>query len=780
MSIRFKLLLFLISILMMTSIYISSYTYVNNLTRDKEKALTEKTSQAIELTYSTRILFSQQLYAWKNILLRGHISKNYHSNLQNFYTIERQTRKAIKGLKQTTEEFATSKPIVDKLYTKHKMLGQIFRNALRTFNETDIDAGPASDEYLQGYEEEPIELLQTLANVLQTERQTYLHQMEKEKFQQQQRLLFSALILFALVVLIYLWFIDKRIAQPAEKAEKLSNIIKHAEKVAQFGTWDWNSKDKKHHWSMGFNNILGLNSSTQPSFDTFLNEVLPSEREQTRLAIMQARQNLQPFSLSLRLDKKINGKNRYIELRGQVTKSKKPSNITRITSIIYDTSTIKAAEEKIYKLAHIDSLTGLLNRNSLEDRLQQSILMCKRNSTPLALLFLDMDRFKTINDTMGHHVGDALLIEVAKRLQNNLRESDIIARIGGDEFIIVMPDFGHLENLQTKTTLLIEKLSKPYLFENNKLMSTPSIGISLYPEDADKSTDLMKNADTAMYYVKENGRNNFHFFTENMNALVKERIVIEDELMNALNNDDFSLFYQPKVSDSTKQLIGFEALIRWHHAEKGLIAPDQFIPIAEESNLILLISNWVIDEACKTLSKWRTNGLPEFSIAINISARQFVSENFIEQIASALKRYNLSAGSLELEITESQAMQNPEKTIYILNELKKLGVSIALDDFGTGYSSLSYLKRFPIDVVKVDRSFIKDIEYDKNDAAITMAAIALSHNLGLKVVAEGVETQQQLDFLNQYQCDIFQGYFFSKPLPEEEVKQWCIEYTSKS
>jgi diguanylate cyclase (GGDEF)-like protein/PAS domain S-box-containing protein len=443
-----------------------------------------------------------------------------------------------------------------------------------------------------------------------------------------------------------------------------------------------------------------------------------------------------------------------------------------------DISELKAAEARIHRLAHHDALTGLLNRSSLESQLNQALLSAHREKQHIGVLFIDLDRFKVINDTLGHHAGDAVLIEVAKRLVANLRESDIIARIGGDEFVVAILNIESSRSLANLLSNLSAVLAEPYLVANQRVISSPSIGVSLYPNDGDNTDTLMKNADTAMYYVKNNGRNNFHFYTEEMNTLIQDKLSLEQELIEALESQQFELYYQPQISERNDQVTGVEALIRWHHPTRGMVPPDSFIPIAEESGLIIQIGQWVLNEACSALSRWRAQGLTEIGMAINISPRQFRAADFVKQVEAALKQHDVANGLLELEITESQAMENAEKTIQILHELKRFNVSIALDDFGTGYSSLAYLKRLPIDVVKVDRSFIKDIGEDINDEEISIAAISLSHNLGLKVVAEGVENKYQRAFLKECKCDLLQGYYFSKPLPETELLKWISDYNN--
>ncbi|MCW8902853.1 EAL domain-containing protein [Sedimenticola sp.] len=432
-----------------------------------------------------------------------------------------------------------------------------------------------------------------------------------------------------------------------------------------------------------------------------------------------------------------------------------------------DISDRKAAEARIEHLAHYDMLTGLLNRFSLESRMEQAVLAAKRDQQQLAVLFVDLDRFKYINDSMGHHIGDQLLIEVANRLKNCLRESDIVARIGGDEFVIVLTGLKEMNQVPTLARYLIDQLSQPYSINDNVFDSSPSIGISIYPNDGESIDELLKTSDIAMYHAKDQGRKNFQFFTESLLVASEERLDFEHQLRSALELDQFELYYQAQVHTRGSQIYGMEALIRWNHPTRGFIGPDRFIPIAEEIDVIHELGAWVIDMACRQLAIWKQATHNPLQISVNLSAKQLHSDTLIQTVRTAIEKHQIRDGELELEITETVAMSDPELAIQQLNGLSQLGVSLAIDDFGTGYSSLAYLKKLPINTLKLDRAFVGDIENDRNDAEICMATIALAHNLGLKVVAEGVETTAQRDFLTEHCCDYLQGYLFSKPVPPE-------------
>ena len=442
--------------------------------------------------------------------------------------------------------------------------------------------------------------------------------------------------------------------------------------------------------------------------------------------------------------------------------------ITHYIASFVDISERKAAEERIYRLAHHDALTGLVNRFSLEERLHQALLTAQRAGRQVAVLFIDMDRFKTINDTLGHHVGDELLIEVAKRLQASVRESDIVARLGGDEFVVVLTSVDSGMNAGAAIAgKIVRRLGEVYRIESHELYSSPSVGLSIFPNDGDSAGTLMKNADTAMYHAKSQGRNNFQFFTAAMNVAASERLSLERDLRQALKHDQLELHYQPQVRTLDRRVYGVEALLRWRHPVQGWIPPMKFIPLAEETGLIEALGLWVLERACRQRAEWRTKGIEAGCMAVNLSPRQLFSPRLVEQTREIMVRHGIGPGELELEVTETAAMSDPERAIQQLKAMRALGLQLAIDDFGTGYSSLAYLKLLPIQILKLDRTFVRDIEIDDNDAAISTATIALAHNLGLKVVAEGVETEGQRAFLAAHGCDYLQGYLFSKPLAAE-------------
>jgi len=437
--------------------------------------------------------------------------------------------------------------------------------------------------------------------------------------------------------------------------------------------------------------------------------------------------------------------------------------------VFSDISERKAAEERAAYVVLHDFLTNLPNGLLLQDRLVQAISLAGRENRKVAVMCLDLDHFKAINDLLGHLVGDKLLQEVARRISSVGRASDTVSRRGGDEFVIMLPDLETVDNAAVIAVKLLEAISGLCTIDGNKIEITTSIGISMFPEDGCDGGRLIKYADAAMYHAKKNGRNNYQFFTNEMNQLALERISIEQKLRYAVERKEFCLHYQPQVDLRCGRIIGVEALLRWNNPEMGMISPGYFIPIAEETGLIIPIGEWVLREACRQNSEWRMLGLPEITVAVNLSAVQFRQNNLGEMIKAILHEHNLDPSGLELEITEGAVMHNAEASIALLLELKAMGLQLAVDDFGTGYSSLNYLKRFPIDKLKIDQSFVRDITVDSDDAVIVSTIINMARTLKLKVIAEGVETAEQLFFLKHQECDEMQGYYFSKPMPPEKI-----------
>jgi len=440
-------------------------------------------------------------------------------------------------------------------------------------------------------------------------------------------------------------------------------------------------------------------------------------------------------------------------------------------AILHDLTEQRRSQERIHRLAHHDTLTGLDNRLSLNLRLDQLLAQTRRSHGTAALMFIDLDHFKKINDTHGHQTGDLLLVGVANRLRELLREVDTIARIGGDEFIIVAGGDVTPDQVGVIAVRIVEALCAPFELQGKTVHSGASVGVAMFPGDGEDGSTLLRHADTAMYAAKSRGRGNFQFFSSEMNIATHERLQLESRLWQALEQQEFELYLQPQVCLDSGAIIGAEALLRWHHPELGMVGPDRFIPIAEESGLILPLGEWVLRRAVQLLAGWRDGPLARLRLAVNLSARQCHGGALLPLLDSLLADSGVDAALLELEITESAAMQDPERSRELLRELRARGIKVAIDDFGTGYSSLSYLKLFEIDRIKIDRGFVKDIESDPNDAVIVAATIALAHSLGLEVLAEGVETQAQRDFLCLKGCDEAQGYLFARPLPLAQFEQ---------
>ncbi|HTP39805.1 MAG TPA: EAL domain-containing protein [Steroidobacteraceae bacterium] len=436
---------------------------------------------------------------------------------------------------------------------------------------------------------------------------------------------------------------------------------------------------------------------------------------------------------------------------------------------VEDITERKLYEARLERQANYDALTGLANRTLFQDRLEQAILTPGSRKHGVAVVFIDLDRFKFINDSLGHQVGDELLKTMAERLQGSVRDCDTVARLGGDEFVLLINGHSGAEAVRDVVDTVIGTISQPWVVEHGEFSLTCSIGVALFPEDGRDAAALLKNADSAMYRAKELGRNTCQFFTSELNARLAERLELQQGLTRALEREQFKLRYQPRINMRTSEIVGAEALLRWTLPNHGMVPPARFIPIAEETGLIVPIGRWVLEHACLENRRWQKLGLPPMVIAVNVSAPQFQQQNFVRTVAEVLASTGMDPQYLELEMTESMVMHEAGQLIASLNALKDLGVHLSIDDFGTGYSSLSYLKRFPVDRLKIDRSFVMDLATDPDDATIVRAIIALGHNLGLKVVAEGVETVEQATFLSECGCDEAQGYYYSQPVTEEAI-----------
>jgi diguanylate cyclase (GGDEF)-like protein len=429
------------------------------------------------------------------------------------------------------------------------------------------------------------------------------------------------------------------------------------------------------------------------------------------------------------------------------------------------------AEEKIHYHTYYDSLTNLPNRKSLNERLNYSLSCAVPSNQQLALLLIDLDRFKNINDSLGHVIGDSILHEVAQRLRKFISEDVLVFRVGGDEFAIVLQNMADITEAAKIGQDVIQLLSEPFSIQEHEMFITPSIGISLYPSDGSDEKTLIRSAEAAMYRAKEMGRNNVQFFTSEMSAAITERLTLETSLRKAIEREEFIVYYQPQIDLRTDQIVGVEALVRWNHPELGILSPAKFISLAEETGLIVPIGEWVLHTACLQNKAWQDAGYSKISVSVNLSPRQFEDNELVNKIKRVLDKTGLEAKWLNLEVTEGVIMKDTDEAIITLHQIKSLGAQISLDDFGTGYSSLGYLKKFPIDMLKIDRSFLKDIPSDKTDASITRAIVNLAHSMNLCTVAEGVETEEQLAFLHENHCDHVQGFLISQPVTSERITE---------
>jgi diguanylate cyclase (GGDEF)-like protein/PAS domain S-box-containing protein len=557
--------------------------------------------------------------------------------------------------------------------------------------------------------------------------------------------------------------------------------LTNAQRIAQLGHWEWTIATDEVQRSEEVCRILGVApQDLSANHKAFVEFIHPEDRRMFGDAIYAAVYRQQPFNLDFRIVR-TDGAVRVVHVQGEVAcdAAGKPSRMQGTTQDITDR---KSAEQQIHQLALYDSLTGLPNRHLFKEQLSHAVARSARTGELLVMLSLDFDRFKRINDTLGHQVGDLLLKETATRLDQSVRESDCVtrqdadattcvARQGGDEFTVLLTNLNHAQDAARVARRILEALSQPFHVAGNEIVLCTSIGVAVYPLDGIDGDSLLKNADAARNYAKQHGTNNYEYYDGNMNTSAVQRLTLESNLHKALERDEFSLFYQPKIDVMTRAIVGAEALIRWRHPELGLVSPLEFIPLAEETGLIIPIGEWVLRTACAQIRAWRDAGLTPVPVAINLSAKQFHQQNICESVTHALREFQVEPHLLEIEITESAAMQNAEATTATLHKLKAIGVRIAIDDFGTGYSSLSYLKRFPIDSLKIDRSFVTELPGNQDDASIAQAVITMGHALRLKIIAEGVENEAQLDFLATNFCDEMQGYFFSRPLPADQCTQ---------
>lgn len=555
--------------------------------------------------------------------------------------------------------------------------------------------------------------------------------------------------------------------------------LKEAQKIAKVGSWELEFPGFELTWSDEIYRIFEIDPKQfQPSYDSFLNAIHPDDRDYLDTVFNDSLNNKTPYDIVHRLSMS-DGRIKYVHERGETIYDKE-GNLIRSVGTVQDITKQKVIEKKIDHMAHHDALTGLPNRTLAKIRAEQIMDQAKCSDSKAAFLFIDLDGFKAINDTLGHSVGDLILKSVASRLKACIRESDTISRQGGDEFLLVLSGVQENGVIASIAKKILAALEKSFEINSHTLCLSGSIGIALYPDHGETFELLLQNADTAMYKAKETGKNGYHFYTQQMTHNMIGQFKIQNDLKNGLENDEFILFYQPQIDLATNRITGVEALIRWCHPQLGMMPPMSFIPIAESSGLIVPIGQWVIEEACRQAALWQKMGI-DLCVAVNISAMQFKRGNLEEIVKNALHTSKINPNRLELELTESIMMHDADNTLQSVRNLKELGVQLSIDDFGTGYSSLAYLKRFAVDKLKIDQSFVRDILQDREDATIVKTIIQMAKNLNLKTIAEGVENAQVLSVIDAYGCDEVQGYHFAKPMGASEFEYYHTNfYNSES
>ena len=550
--------------------------------------------------------------------------------------------------------------------------------------------------------------------------------------------------------------------------------LKDAQRMAKVGSLEYDIASDSLVLSDEYYRILGINLHTQFSWADFLSLIAKDDYKRVTKVFNDAIANGSQFDMTYKLALEDN-KTIYIETRGKV-RSKK-NGFHKLTAVSMDISQDVQNKQIIEKLAYFDALTGLANRTLLKDRMQKAMQIAKRNQEKLAIIFLDLDHFKLINDTLGHGVGDEVLIHISNLLQGQLRSSDTLARLGGDEFIILLPSIKSNADIENLANKIKNTLDFKHRIGTHELYITSSIGVAIFPQDGRDCDTLIRNADTAMYEAKSSGRNRYKMYSQKMGNFVDKQLNLEQDLAEAVKSkEQIEVYYQVKVDALSKRIIGAEALVRWNHPKDGLIFPDAFIYMAESTGLMIELGKIVTQQSLEMVKRLNDMGIFDFKMAINLSARQFQDDALIPFIEETLLAQNVDPSQVEFEITESLSMANMNNTLRILNELRDIGVSIAIDDFGTGHSSLAYLKKFPINTLKIDKSFVNDIVEDEDDRIIAQTIISMAHSLGFKTVAEGVETAEHVAMLQNMECDILQGYFYSKAITKDAFLKYVKEY----
>ncbi len=548
------------------------------------------------------------------------------------------------------------------------------------------------------------------------------------------------------------------------------------QRIASTGSWEFNQITSAFKCTAELAEILEVNAKSLPTWESFLQLTHPEERSRLDEALQESIVLKKSFEIEHRLQLS-SGKIKYIK---HFCKSFCASNGMLINSIglVQDITNLKNAENQLAYLANYDPLTGLPNRHLFQDRLKHAIQQAGRNGKKVALLYLDLDHFKAVNDALGHPIGDQLLLQATDRIKHSIRESDTAARLGGDEFTVVIEQVENSLQVALVAEHLLTALSQPYQIGSHEVFVSASIGITYYPTDGRNINKLLKNADSAMYLAKEQGRNNYCFFTNELNVKAKDHLQLESRLRMGMIEDNFLLHFQPQIEITTGRILGAEALLRWM-PKQTLVNPDRFISVLEDTGLIVPVGKWVLEKACQTAKRWQQNGFSDFRISVNVAARQLRETDIVSVIKEILQNSGLAPKYLEIELTESTLIDSTISR-QNLKHLEELGVRLAIDDFGTGYSSLSYLQQYSVDTLKIDRSFINNLSKNSADDAITAAIIALAHTLGMEVVAEGVETIEQLQSLEKLKCNQAQGFLISQPMPKSDFEKWIANYSDES
>jgi diguanylate cyclase (GGDEF)-like protein/PAS domain S-box-containing protein len=572
---------------------------------------------------------------------------------------------------------------------------------------------------------------------------------------------------------------------------KSTERLTHAQHIARVGSWDWDPRTDALEITDQVARIFGIRPEHFPKTHSGLLELIhPEDRGAVQQSLHDCAAKEQPFSAEYRITLP-DGSHRFVHSQAELAcdESNREDNVT---GTIQDITERKQAEEKIHFLAYYDSLTGLANRQLFKDRVTQALAYAQRHRCLLALLFLDLDRFKDVNDTLGHTIGDLLLQAVAERLKKCVRTSDSIARdadpraqsclarLGGDEFTVLLNNLAHPEDAGRVAQRIQRELANPFLLDRHEVFVTASIGISCFPADGSDLDSLLRNADAAMYSAKSLGPNMYHFYSSSMNEQAKQRLALQTDLRHAVDRRELVVHFQPQVDLTTGAVVGAEALIRWNHPTLGVLLPGRFLPVAEDVGMGSVLGEWVLRTACMQAKAWQATGRPAIRLAVNLSNSQFHDGSLAKTVAQVLADTGFPPELLDLELTETIVMRHPERSLPTLRSLRTLGVQLSLDDFGTGFSSLSHLQEYPITALKIDQSFVRNIAANQRDASITRTVIAMAHNLGLRVLAEGVETQDQLDYLREHGCEEVQGFLVSKPLPPDQFIEFLTEHRATS